>query len=423
MARTIRDTNLETRTARNRLEARGKPYFRALEPGLHIGYRRPKGGTGKWVARHYVGDQKYEVETIGTADDNSDADGVAILSFRQAQELARERMVRRAHQAAGKTGPLTVEDAIKEYLEFMENNRKSAVDARSRANTHILPDLGKIEIESLTTDRITKWHAALAKAPARIRTAEGKEQKHKKAPEDDDSKRRRRSTANRTLTVLKAALNRMWRAGKVQSDAAWRRVEPFEGVDAARVHYLTISEAKRFINACDPDFRKIAEAGLQTGARYGELCRLDVADFNPDAGTVTIRMSKSTKPRHVVLTDEGAELFKQLVAGRAGSEPMFVKNGKRWKPSHQSRPMESACKNGKIDPPITFHSLRHTWASLAVMNGVPLMVVARNLGHSDTRMVERHYGHLAPSFVADAIRANAPRFGATQATNVRRVTP
>ena len=40
----------------------------------------------------------------------------------------------------------------------------------------------------------------------------------------------------------------------------------------------------------------------------------------------------------------------------------------------------------------------------------PLMVVAKNLGHADTRMVERHYGHLAPSYVADAIRAGAPRF-------------
>ena len=38
------------------------------------------------------------------------------------------------------------------------------------------------------------------------------------------------------------------------------------------------------------------------------------------------------------------------------------------------------------------------------------MVVARNLGHSDTRMVEKHYGHMAPSFIADAIRASAPRY-------------
>jgi site-specific recombinase XerD len=52
-----------------------------------------------------------------------------------------------------------------------------------------------------------------------------------------------------------------------------------------------------------------------------------------------------------------------------------------------------------------------SWASHAVMNGAPLMVVAKNLGHADTRMVEKHYGHLAPSFIADAIRAGAPRYG------------
>jgi len=45
------------------------------------------------------------------------------------------------------------------------------------------------------------------------------------------------------------------------------------------------------------------------------------------------------------------------------------------------------------------------------MNGMPLMVVARNLGHADTRMVEKHYGHLTADFVANAIRKSAPRFG------------
>jgi hypothetical protein len=50
---------------------------------------------------------------------------------------------------------------------------------------------------------------------------------------------------------------------------------------------------------------------------------------------------------------------------------------------------------------------------------MPLMVVARNLGHSDTRMVEKHYGHLAPSYVSDAVRAHAPRFGITASSNVK----
>jgi integrase len=191
-------------------------------------------------------------------------------------------------------------------------------------------------------------------------------------------------------------------------------VTPFKGVDAARARYLSIAEAQRLINGSDPDFRFLVQAALQSGARFGELARLEVHDFNVDSGTLAIRRSKSGKSRHVVLTDEGVAFFEQLAAGRDGSETMLRKaNGSAWLTSHQLRPMADACRRGSVSPPISFHGLRHTWASLAVMNGVPLLVVAKNLGHADTRMVERHYGHLAPSYVADTIRANAPRFGFT----------
>lgn len=419
MARTVRDASLETRTARGRLEPRGKPYFRALEPGLHLGYRKPRSGAGKWVARLYEGERAYSVETIATADDFSDADGVAILSFKQAQEKARELMVRKAHQAAGKRGPLTVRKVVEDYLAFLESNRKSAPDARYRAEALIQPALGDVEVEALTTEQLRAWHADIARAPPRIRTKRGQDQQHRAVSDDGETRRRRRSSANRTLTVLKAALNRAWREGHVPSDTAWRRVEPFEAVEAARVRYLTIAEAQRLLNACDPDFRQLVQAALQTGARYGELTRLQVHDFNPDSGTLAIRQSKTGKPRHVVLTDEGAEFFRQVCAGRDGSEIMFRKaTGGAWLKSHQARPMDAACARAKISPPIGFHGLRHTWASLSVMAGVPLLVVAKNLGHSDTRMVEKHYGHLAPSYVADAIRAGAPRFGAVEKSNV-----
>lgn len=411
MARTVRDANLDTRTARSRLKSRGKPYFRTLEPGLHLGYRRPVSGPGKWVARHYIGAQSYEVETLATADDFSDADGVAILSFHQAQVLARSRMVDRAHAAAGKTGPLTVKDSVESYIEFLAGNRKSAPLARYVADAFILPDFGHREVGSLTTDQLRSWHLKLAKTAARIRTKQGKEQRFKTDEADPEQARRRRSTANRILTILKAALNRSWRDGKTPSDSAWRRVEPFEGVDAARVRYLSMDEARRLINASDADFRRLVRGALETGARYGELCALTVSDFNLDSGTVAIRQSKSNRPRHIVLTAEGVAFFASVTAGRAGSEFLFLKaDGEAWRPSHQAAPMSAANARANITPPINFHGLRHTWASHAVMNGVPLIVVAKNLGHSDTRMVERHYGHLAPSYVADAIRAGAPRF-------------
>jgi integrase len=144
-----------------------------------------------------------------------------------------------------------------------------------------------------------------------------------------------------------------------------------------------------------------------------------VSDFNVDSGTVAVHESKSGQPRHIVLTDEGVEFFRSVCIGRPGADPIFVRsNGTAWIRSAQSIPIKEACQRASISPPINFHGLRHTWASHAVMGGVPLIVVAKNLGHADTKMVEKHYGHLAPSYVADAIRAGAPRFGAIRPSNI-----
>jgi hypothetical protein len=52
------------------------------------------------------------------------------------------------------------------------------------------------------------------------------------------------------------------------------------------------------------------------------------------------------------------------------------------------------------------------------MRGVPLAVIASQLGHADTRMVEKHYGHLAPSYVADTVRAAFGTLGIVEPSNI-----
>jgi integrase len=133
-----------------------------------------------------------------------------------------------------------------------------------------------------------------------------------------------------------------------------------------------------------------------------------VADFHRDSGTVVVRTSKAGKVRHIELTAEGLEFFRETTAGRAGAELLFHRDGAAWGKSHQQRPLADACRAARISPAASFHTLRHTYASLMVMDAVPLMVVARNLGHADTRMVEKHYGHLATSYVREAIRSAKP---------------
>jgi integrase len=120
-----------------------------------------------------------------------------------------------------------------------------------------------------------------------------------------------------------------------------------------------------------------------------------------------------------VLTDEGQKLFETLTAGKLANEPIFVRaDGATWGRSHQLRPMMAASKRAKIKPAISFHVLRHTHGSMLAMKGVPMGVIAEQLGHADTRMTEKHYAHLAPSYVADTIRAHFPTLGINGKTNM-----
>jgi integrase len=405
MARRLRDRNLESRDARRKLPVSPKPYYKAIGKGLHLGYRKGKTG-GVWVIRHYIGGQSYNETTVAQADDSEDANGQEILDFWQAQEAAR------AMRPGPHRGAYTVKDAVRDYLAHLEG-RASQYDAKKRLEAYALPAFGDTAVASISADDLRAWHRGIAKQGARIRTKAGAPQGYRAVKGDPEAQRGRQASANRCLGLLKAALNHAWREGKCEL-GGWPRVKPFRGVDIPRSRYLTVAECTRLINASQGDFRVLVQAALQTGARYQELARLRASDFNPDAGTVHVRKSKSHKDRHVFLTEEGQELFAGLAAGRPGSAPLL---GREWRPNDQNKPMRAACAHAHIEG-ATFHTLRHTWASLSVMNGTPLMVVARNLGHVDTRMVEQHYGHLAPSYVAEAIRAGAPRFGTAAPSKV-----
>jgi integrase len=414
MARQVRDSSLDTRQARSRLAARAKPYFRMIDRGLHLGYRRLRGKPGTWVVRHYAGNQTYAVERIGTADDFADANGGTVLSFSQAQSKARERLVQRAHETAGgTTAAMTVRATVEFYLQARDHAARDTSNSRGRAEVHIYPKLGDVPVNKLTPELLRGWLAGLAKAAPLVRGRQGT-RKHRapdKTRDPVEAARGRRASANRTFAVLRAALNHAFREGKVDADP-WRKVRPLPDAGAARVRFLSIEEAQRLVNACDDELRPLVQTALSTGCRYGELGRLRVEDLDLDAGTLHIRRSKSGKDRHVILNDEGIALFTELTTGRRGDELILQRaSGGGWGTSHQGVPVRLAVARARIEPPISIHGLRHTWASHAVMNGTPLLVVAKNLGHADTSMVEKHYGHLAPSYVVDAIRAGAPRFG------------
>ena len=98
-----------------------------------------------------------------------------------------------------------------------------------------------------------------------------------------------------------------------------------------------------------------------------------------------------------MLTNEGTSLFGRLTAGRTGSEVMLRKaNGDAWRTSHQLRPIAQACQRAKINPPVSFHALRHTFGTRMAAVGVPMRTLQEWMGHRDIETTQR-YADYSPS--------------------------
>lgn len=406
MARRPRDARIETPDARSRLKAQATPYWKHISPGVAVGYY--KGArSGAWYCRrprldHEEGAGRWRVRKLATADDYADANGADVLNYGQAVKLALSESIRaetghteapakgrreRRADAAILMDTYTVRQCVADYLEAIRA-RKPEGHRVYNFDRHVLPAFGERPVADLTAEELQRWHDKLAKG---------------KTP----------STAKRVWTDFRAALNYAFKHRKAASDAEWRRVSVARNADQGRLRYLSTAEAKRLLNACDAEFRPLVRAALLTGARYGELVTLEVRDFDPDAKTVRFQQHKTGSVKQVALTDEGAGWFAQWCAGKRGTERLFQRtSGEPWDTSQQIRRMKAASERAKLDPPATFHDLRRTYGSLLALKGVPLQFIAKALGHTDTRMAERHYAHLQrDNAVAKAIRASLPKFG------------
>jgi len=426
MARVRRSTNFGSRDGRRSLKARTEPYWLVLDRGLSLGYRK-SGEGGTWVARRYDAARRRHAETrIATADDYRDADGSEVLDFGQAQRKALEAAKVDAEQVSGKR--YTLANAVADYTSYLETHRKGT-DGGAKLTAYLpatllekrVADLKATELDNWLADALKKPSNRKPKAPKPPRkrrrkgdaaSLEQENKSDKPKPEYVAEKlRRRKSTLNRVIASLKACLNYAYATKRVASREAWARLKKFRAVDSARLRWLTVEEAGRLLNAAPSDLGALIRGALLTGCREGELLSACVRDYDGASGTLLIPDSKSGKPRRIPLTDEGKALLKALSTGKLEDAKLFVRaDGSPWYRMAVLREMQTACKGANVGGAVSFYTLRHTYASLLVQAGTPLLFVAAALGHSDTRMVEKHYAHLAPSQVADTIRANLPIF-------------
>lgn len=401
--RSKRGTVIDSRTSRLALAVSPAPYWVVLEKGRSLGYRKGKRG-GEWVARFHdpLSKPRMRYHGLGSADDLADADGSGVLDYSQAQAAAREWFkVARAEAIGERTpGTVTVSRAVDEYIADRKRaGAKTADRMRWDFDAHVIPTLGDIAIERMTPKRVQDWLDTLAATGKRVRGVEQEPGEPRKA------------TANRMWTSLKAALNLAANNHKIQP--AWKGAKGFPGAGSSRVRWLKPDEQSRLLETIDrEDFRRLIHGAMATGAREGELFRLCAGDFDPEKGQVWIAPGKTGRCRWVVLGTPEVELFKTWVDGLPADAPIFprteyARKDKRsdggWKKVPVLLALGKACDLAGIER-LTFHELRHTYATTLINRGVPLVYVAAQLGHTDTKMVEKHYGHLCSDALTRAIR-------------------
>jgi integrase len=359
--RTKRSGSLGTPSSRAKLKFRREPYWSPIVRGCALGYR--KGSTGgTWIARvrNEAGTQSYHA--LGAADDLNDGNG---LTYEQALAEARKRFA----LPGGASSRHTVGMVLERYLEHLRaSNPESTVkDAEARIAALLKPEFGTLPLVKLQAARIARWRDRLAKD-------------------------RKPDTVNRLLAMLKAALNRAWREDKlIADDTAWRMVARLEGGGVARKVFLSAAQSRVLVACCKAEaFRRLVQAALLTGARYGELVRLRVRDF--DAATGTLEVDGKTGARTVYLSEEACGFFAALSAARGADALLLAReDGAAWGKNHHQKPFDAAVLAAGLPAEATFYALRHTHISLALLAGVNIQVLAENCGTS-VRMIEKHYG-------------------------------
>ena len=177
--------------------------------------------------------------------------------------------------------------------------------------------------------------------------------------------------------------------------------------------FLSRDEARRVLAVMEQEWLSdLVRFALCTGLRRGELLNLRwrFVDLTAADGWITVQSysgftTKSGHGRRVPLVPEARRVLEERYALGYSPEALVFSDD-------QSRPIagdraskafKKAVRLAKLDEALHFHSLRHTFASWLVMEGVSLPIVANLLGHSTTQVTER-YSHLLPDSVANPMQ-------------------
>ena len=344
-----------------RLRAREMEYtvWDDRAPGLGVRVR-PTGGKS-YVLLHRSGGRSRRV-SLGP------------VSLRTVAEARRDCLARQAaHDPDRESAPRR---AVPRFREFVEGEWKDVHFARYKPSTkralrsllasQLMPAFGSLPLERISPARVRRWFDAFSRtAPA---------------------------NANRGLEALRQIMNFAIACGYADANPA---VGIALNLRPKLTRFLSREEIARLHRALDRqtgrDQRQQADIVrllLLTGCRRGEIVQLRWSELRDD--TLMLEESK-TGPRSVPLNSQARRILGRQP--RNGSPFVFPSSHDPSRPRSPDLGLWYRVRKEAGIEDVRLHDLRHTHASHAVMNGVPVPVVSRLLGHSNVRMTLR-YAHL-----------------------------
>ncbi|MFC1491018.1 tyrosine-type recombinase/integrase [Nitrospinota bacterium] len=343
------------------------PGSRNLPKGLRYDPRRKEYLIDIWAdgkrIREHVGPNRRSAE--------------AILAKKRA-EVAEGK-----HLEKKKISRTTFSELADKYDEWAKSYKRSYRSSVKALLPQLLASFGELRIVEITPDKIDRLLA----------------QKREEA---------RPATCNRYLALISHMFTKASDWGMWEGENPCRKVQQFRE-DNARMRILTDEERVALLDACDEPLRTFVLAALDTGARRGELLKLQWGEVDLDGGTITIldRTSKSGRGRVIPLTQRLNDALKALTPGRFRGNHVFTHpNGEPFMEpkggcSAVERGFKTALRKAGIED-FRFHDLRHDFGSRLAAQGAHPKAIQELMGHRTSHMTDR-YLHFATSQKRDAI--------------------
>ncbi len=320
----------------------------------------------RWFIDYYLPDGRRKREVVGRIDKVTRSLAEKALKARVGEIVQGKFNLEKTKKA------ILFDRLLEDYLKYAEDNHRSY-----KRDVTISKVLLKF-FSKMPLSNVTSWHVEKFKSQ---RKEEGKSL----------------STINRELTVLKRVFN-LGIEWKLTTQNPVKGVKFFK-IPLEKLRVLSEEEFQRLFNSATPHLRPILLTAVSTGMRRGEVLNLRWDDIDFKTGVIFVRDSKSYESRAIPMSENLKEGLKQL---RNGSDNEYLFCNLDGTPIESvNRSFHTARKRSGIAY-CTFHCLRHTFATRAVMAGVDIVTVQELLGHKTIAMTKR-YSHPTPEHKKKAV--------------------